>query len=128
MNRSVRRQSFYIKLVHVLSRIVREIQRETEEWNRFLKPIEGKILVLCAALREKGKCDFFFFLLKTHKEDKLGVFSRTIIWVLQSQRIEVFRVEDLATNFVVRLYLFLEILLYFSNLLWTQVLGITWVL
>ena len=40
-----------------------------------------------------------FLLLKTHKEDKLGVFSRTIIWVLQSQRIEVFRVEDLTTGF-----------------------------
>ena len=40
-----------------------------------------------------------FLLLKTHKENKLGVFSRMIIWVLQSQRIEVFRVEDLATGF-----------------------------
>ena len=40
-----------------------------------------------------------FLLLKTHKEEKLGVFSRTIIWVLQSQRVEVFRVEDLATGF-----------------------------
>ena len=40
-----------------------------------------------------------FLLLKTHKEEKLGVFSRTIIWVLQSQRVEVFRVEDLATRF-----------------------------
>ena len=40
-----------------------------------------------------------FLLLKTHKENKLGVFSRMIIWVLQSQRVEVFRVEDLATRF-----------------------------
>ena len=41
----------------------------------------------------------FFILLKTHKENKLGVFSRMIIWVLQSQRVEVFKVEDLATGF-----------------------------
>ena len=40
-----------------------------------------------------------FLLLKTHKEDKLGVFSRTIIWVLQPQKVEVFRVEDLAIGF-----------------------------
>ena len=40
-----------------------------------------------------------FLLLKTHKEDKLEVFSRTIIWVLQSQRIEAFSVEDFTTNF-----------------------------
>ena len=40
-----------------------------------------------------------FLLLKTHKEDKFLVFSRTIIWVLQPQRVEVFRVEDLATRF-----------------------------
>ena len=41
----------------------------------------------------------FFLLLKTHKEDKLGVFSRIIIWVLQPQKVEVFRVEDLAIGF-----------------------------
>ena len=35
--------------------------------------------------------------------------------MLQSQRIEIFSVEDLATSFVVRLYLFLEVLLYFSQ-------------
>ena len=29
----------------------------------------------------------------------MGVFSKTIIWVLQSQRIEVFILEDLATGF-----------------------------
>ena len=40
-----------------------------------------------------------FLLLKTYKEDKLGVFSRTIIWVLQLQRVEVFRVEYLAIGF-----------------------------
>ena len=40
-----------------------------------------------------------FLLLKTHKEDKLGVFSRMIILVLQQQRVEVFKVEDLATGF-----------------------------
>ena len=40
-----------------------------------------------------------FLLLKTQKEDKLEVFSRTIIWVLQPQRVEVFRVEDLAIGF-----------------------------
>ena len=40
-----------------------------------------------------------FLLLKTHKEDKLEVFSRTIIWVLQPQRVEVSRVEDLANGF-----------------------------
>ena len=40
-----------------------------------------------------------FLLLKTHKEDKLVFFSGTIILVLQSQRIEAFRVEDLATSF-----------------------------
>ena len=40
-----------------------------------------------------------FLLLKTHKEDKLVFFSRTIISVLQPQRIEAFRVEDLATSF-----------------------------
>ena len=40
-----------------------------------------------------------FLLLKTHKEDKLRVFSRTIIWVLQPQRVEIFRVEDLAIGF-----------------------------
>ena len=49
------------------------------------------------ALREKRKCDFSFV------QDTQGIyidaFSRTIIWVLQSQRIEVFRVEDLATSF-----------------------------
>ena len=38
-------------------------------------------------------------MLKTHKEDKLGVFSRKIIWVLQLQRVEVFRVKDLTTWF-----------------------------
>ena len=40
-----------------------------------------------------------FLLLKTQKEDKLEVFSRKIIWVLQPQRVDVFRVEDLATGF-----------------------------
>ena len=40
-----------------------------------------------------------FLLLKTHKKDKLGVYSMTIISVLQPQRVEVFRVEDLATGF-----------------------------
>ena len=40
-----------------------------------------------------------FLLLKANKEDKLRVFSRTIIWVLQPQRVEVFRVENLATGF-----------------------------
>ena len=49
-----------------------------------------------------------FLLLKTHKKNKLGVFSKTIIWELQSQRIKVFNVlpkkkvfnvEDLATGF-----------------------------
>ena len=40
-----------------------------------------------------------FIFLKTQKEDKLEVFSRTIIWVLQPQRVEVFRVKDLATGF-----------------------------
>ena len=40
-----------------------------------------------------------FLLLKTHKEDKLRVFSRTIIWVLQPQRVEIFRVEDPAIGF-----------------------------
>ena len=40
-----------------------------------------------------------FLLLETHKEDKFLVFSRTIIWVLQPQRVEVFRVEDLTTRF-----------------------------
>ena len=41
----------------------------------------------------------FLFLLKTHEEDKLRVFSRMIIWMLQPQRVEVFRVKDLATGF-----------------------------
>ena len=54
--------------------------------------------MLCAVLREK-KENVIFLLLKIYKEDKLQVFSRMIIWVLQSQRIEVFRVEDLATGF-----------------------------
>ena len=45
------------------------------------------------------KENVIFLLLKTHKEDKLGIFSRMIIWVLQPQRVEVFRVEDLATGF-----------------------------
>ena len=40
-----------------------------------------------------------FLLLKTQKEDKLEVFSRRIIWVLQPQRVDVFRVEDLVTGF-----------------------------
>ena len=40
-----------------------------------------------------------FLLLKTQKEDKLEVFSRKIIWVLQPQRVKVFRVEDLSTGF-----------------------------
>ena len=40
-----------------------------------------------------------FFLLETDKENKLGVFSGTIIWMLQSQRVEVFIVEDLTTGF-----------------------------
>ena len=40
-----------------------------------------------------------FLLLKANKEEKLRVFSRTIIWVLQPQRVEVFRVENLATGF-----------------------------
>ena len=48
----------------------------------------------------KGKKENVIFLLfKIYKEDKLQVFSRMIIWVLQLQRIEVFRVEDLATGF-----------------------------
>ena len=46
---------------------------------------------------KKRKCDFFF-LPKTHKEDKLG-YSRMIIWVQQTQRVEVFRVEYLAIRF-----------------------------
>ena len=40
-----------------------------------------------------------FFFLETDKENKFGVFSRTIIWMLQSQRVEVFIVEDLTTRF-----------------------------
>ena len=40
-----------------------------------------------------------FLLRKKHKEEKLEVFSRTVIWVLQPQRVEVFRVEDLASGF-----------------------------
>ena len=40
-----------------------------------------------------------FLLLKKHKEDKLRVFSRMIIWVLQPQRVEVFKVEDFAIGF-----------------------------
>ena len=39
-----------------------------------------------------------FLFLKTHNKDKLGVFSRMIIWVLSSQRIKVFNVKDLATG------------------------------
>ena len=56
----------------------RERFRGTEEWNIVLKPIEGKRIVFCAALREKMK-KVIFLLLKTHKANKLGVFSRTII-------------------------------------------------
>ena len=40
-----------------------------------------------------------FLLLKTHMEDELGVFSRMIIWVVQLQRVEVFKVEDLVIRF-----------------------------
>ena len=63
-----------------------------------MKLTKRKRIVLCAVLREK-KENVIFLLLKIYKEDKLQVFSRMIIWVLQSQRIEVFRVEDLATGF-----------------------------
>ena len=75
-------------------------------------------------MKKKEKV-IFFFLLMTHKEGKLRVFSRTIIWALQPQRVEVFKVEDLATGskwkilllgFVVKLYI-LDVLLYFPNLL-----------
>ena len=52
---------------------------------------------MCGTKGEKE--NVIFLLLKIYKEDKLQVFSRMIIWVLQSQRIEVFRVEDLATGF-----------------------------
>ena len=48
---------------------------------------------------EGKKENVIFLLLKTHKEDKLRVFSRTIIWVLQPQRVEVFKIEDLCTGF-----------------------------
>ena len=52
---------------------------------------------MCGTKGEKE--NVIFLLLKIYKEDKLQVFSRMIIWVLQSQRIEVFRVKDLATGF-----------------------------
>ena len=45
-----------------------------------------KITDLCGTERKKKMC--FFFLLKAHKEDKLGVFFMMIIWVLQPQRVE----------------------------------------
>ena len=53
-------RALYIKLSTWVSWIVREIQRETEEWNTILKPTKGKRLVFCAALREKIKGDFSF--------------------------------------------------------------------
>ena len=43
--------------------------------------------------------------------DFVGFFSRRILFVLQPQGVEVL------LNFVVRLYLLLEVSLYFSNLL-----------
>ena len=56
-----------------------------------------------------------FLLLKTHKEDKLEVFSKTIIWVLQSQRVEVFKVEDLATGFYGEVVFVLRSIIVFSQ-------------
>ena len=64
---------------------------------------------------ERQKKNVIFLLLKTHKEDKLGVFSRTIIWVLQSQRVEAFRVEDVATGFCGEVKFVLRYIIVFSQ-------------
>ena len=64
---------------------------------------------------ERQKKNVIFLLLKTHKEDKLGVFSRTIIWVLQSQRVEVFRVGDFATGFCGVVVFVLRYIIVFSQ-------------
>ena len=56
-----------------------------------------------------------FLLLKKYKEDKLRVFSRMIIWVLQSQRVEAFRVEDVATGFCGEVKFVLRYIIVFSQ-------------
>lgn len=54
------------------------------ETHKRAKPIERKRIVLYVTLKGKKENVIFFFLFKTHKGDKLGVFSRKILWVLQS--------------------------------------------
>ena len=78
-------------------------EREIANWNTVLKPTEGKRIVVYTTLRKKIKDNFSFTQdtrkiqerlkqkKKRHKKDKFMVFSRTIIWVLQSHRVEIFK-------------------------------------
>ena len=86
-----------------------------KEWNTDLKPTEGKILVICAALREKKEKVIFLFL-KTYKEDKLGFSLGRLFGCYNHRELKYSEWKILLPDFVVRLYLFLEILLYFTNL------------
>ena len=63
-----------------------------------MKPIEGKIIVFCAALRGK-KEKVIFLLLKTHKEDKLEFFLGQLFGCYNHRELKIFSVEDLATGF-----------------------------
>ena len=86
-----------------------------KEWNTDLKPTKGKILVICATLREKKEKVIFLFL-KTYKENKLGFSLGRLFGCYNHRELKYSEWKILLPDFVVRLYLFLEILLYFTNL------------
>ena len=65
--RSVRQLIRLDKVVCVVSII--QIERETHGEQL----TERKRIVLCVTLKEKRKCEFYFILFKTHKEDKSEV-------------------------------------------------------
>ena len=129
-------KSFYIKLMYVgFMNIEREIERDWRVEHNFEANWRKKNSALCGTKGKKKRWFFFCsrhtrkinwgFSLKrlfgsyNHKELKYSMFypkKKYSMWKI------------LLPAFVVRFYLFLGVWLYFLNLLWTLVLGITWVL
>ena len=112
--------------VYFTNREKREIQRDWKVKHSFEADWKKKISALCGT---KGKKKMWFFFYSRHTRKINWRFSLGQLFGCYNHReLKYSEWKILLTGFVVRLYLFLEILLYFPNLLWTQVLGITWVL
>ena len=85
-----------------------------------------KISALCST--EGKKKMWFFFCSRRTRKINLEFSLGRLFECYNHREFKYSKWKILLLDFVVKLYLFLEVLLYFSNLLWTQVLGITWVL